>query len=108
MLPHAHITLSELQRLVKETLHERFALPVWVSVSPVAARVTFFPDLEIFVPDAGAVPIVTSFDTKVPGVKCVAPCGTTTVRSATTDVAFDVVTTLMSPSVMTKSWAGKL
>ena len=31
MLPHAHITLSELQRLVKETLHERFALPVWVS-----------------------------------------------------------------------------
>ncbi len=31
MQTHAHITLSELQRLVKETLHERFACPYWVS-----------------------------------------------------------------------------
>ena len=31
MQTHSHITLSQLQRLVKETLHERFALPVWVS-----------------------------------------------------------------------------
>ena len=30
MQTHSHITLSQLQRLVKETLHERFALPVWV------------------------------------------------------------------------------
>lgn len=31
MQAHSHISLSELQRLVKQTLHERFALPVWVS-----------------------------------------------------------------------------
>ena len=41
MLPHAHITLSELQRLVKETLHERFALPVWVSAEISEVKVNY-------------------------------------------------------------------
>ena len=41
MLPHAHITLSELQRLVKETLHERFALPVWVSADISEVKVNY-------------------------------------------------------------------
>ena len=31
MAEERHITLRELQRLVKQTLEERFALPVWVS-----------------------------------------------------------------------------
>ena len=41
MLPHVHITLSELQRLVKETLHERFALPVWVSAEISEVKVNY-------------------------------------------------------------------
>ena len=41
MLPHAHITLSELQRLVKETLYERFALPVWVSAEISEVKVNY-------------------------------------------------------------------
>ena len=41
MLPHAHITLSELQRLVKETLHERFALPVWVSAEISEVKINY-------------------------------------------------------------------
>ena len=41
MLPHAHITRSELQRLVKETLHERFALPVWVSAEISEVKVNY-------------------------------------------------------------------
>ena len=31
MAEERHITLRELQRLVRQTLEERFALPVWVS-----------------------------------------------------------------------------
>lgn len=41
MQAHAHITLSELQRLVKETLHERFALPVWVSAEIAEIKVNY-------------------------------------------------------------------
>ena len=29
--PERHITLGELQRLVRQVLEERFALPLWVS-----------------------------------------------------------------------------
>lgn len=31
MAEERHITLRELQRLVRQTLEERFALPVWIS-----------------------------------------------------------------------------
>ena len=41
MPAHSHITLSELQRLVKETLHERFALPVWVSAEISEVKVNY-------------------------------------------------------------------
>ena len=41
MPAHTHITLSELQRLVKETLHERFALPVWVSAEISEIKVNY-------------------------------------------------------------------
>lgn len=41
MQAHAHITLSELQRLVKNTLHERFALPVWVSAEISEIKVNY-------------------------------------------------------------------
>ncbi|MFQ7501997.1 MAG: exodeoxyribonuclease VII large subunit [Alistipes finegoldii] len=41
MQTHSHITLSELQRLVKETLHERFALPVWVSAEISEVKVNY-------------------------------------------------------------------
>ena len=37
----AHITLSELQRLVKQTLHERFALPLWVSAEISEIKVNY-------------------------------------------------------------------
>ena len=41
MQTHSHITLSQLQRLVKETLHERFALPVWVSAEISEIKVNY-------------------------------------------------------------------
>lgn len=41
MPAHSHITLAELQRLVKETLHERFALPVWVSAEISEIKVNY-------------------------------------------------------------------
>ena len=41
MQTHSHITLSQLQRLVKETLHERFALPVWVSTEISEIKVNY-------------------------------------------------------------------
>ena len=41
MQTHSHITLSQLQRLVKETLHERFALPVWVSAEISEVKVNY-------------------------------------------------------------------
>lgn len=41
MQTHSHITLSQLQRLVKETLHERFALPLWVSAEISEIKVNY-------------------------------------------------------------------
>ena len=41
MQTHSHITLSQLQRLVKEALHERFALPVWVSAEISEIKVNY-------------------------------------------------------------------
>ncbi len=41
MNPSPHITLSELQRLVKQTLHERFALPLWVSAEISEIKVNY-------------------------------------------------------------------
>ena len=41
MQTHSHITLSQLQRLVKETLHERFALPVWGSAEISEIKVNY-------------------------------------------------------------------
>ncbi|WP_295936311.1 exodeoxyribonuclease VII large subunit [uncultured Alistipes sp.] len=41
MQPHSHITLSELQRLVKQTLHERFAMPLWVSAEISEIKVNY-------------------------------------------------------------------
>ena len=41
MQTHSHITLSQLQRLVKETLHERFALPVWVSAEIAEIKINY-------------------------------------------------------------------
>lgn len=40
-MQHLPITLSELQRLVKQTLHEQFALPVWVSAEIAEAKVNY-------------------------------------------------------------------
>ncbi len=37
----AHMTLSQLQRLVKDTLHERFALPVWVAAEISEIKVNY-------------------------------------------------------------------
>lgn len=41
MQTNTHITLSELQRLVKATLNERFALPVWVSAEVSEIKVNY-------------------------------------------------------------------
>ena len=41
MQPSAHITLVELQRLVKERLHEQFPLPLWVSAEIAELKVNY-------------------------------------------------------------------
>lgn len=41
MSAQSHITLAQLQRLVKETLHERFALPLWVSAEISEIKVNY-------------------------------------------------------------------
>lgn len=41
MNPPSHISLSELQRLVKQTLHERFAMPLWVSAEISEIKVNY-------------------------------------------------------------------
>lgn len=41
MDPERHITLRELQRLVRQTLDERFALPLWVSAEISEIKVNY-------------------------------------------------------------------
>ena len=41
MAEERHITLRELQRLVRQTLEERFALPVWVSAEISEIKVNY-------------------------------------------------------------------
>lgn len=41
MTPSQHITLSELQQLVKKTLYERFVLPLWVTAEIAEIKVNY-------------------------------------------------------------------